>query len=218
MEKSLRQAKESKIWDTLSDSYDEKNLKAYEEAYQKSVDLVLKYVKAADRVLEIGCGTGIISFGIQDHVREVVGTDISAKMIEIAKAKAADQKAENVSFFVQDGYQNQFEDHSFDHVLLFNILYIVKEPDSVLKEAKRLLKPGGLLITATDCLKEPVSFTKGILLFIQRVMKWLGIIPFQHFYSKSDLLALFEENGFLVEESGLLNSAPANVFVVAEEK
>ena len=174
-------------------------------------------VKPYDRVLEIGCGTGIIALGIAPDVASVTGTDISPEMVEVARRKAQRQEIDNVTFQVGDGYDLPFDDRSFDAVLIFNTLHVVKEPEALLAEAHRLLKPGGPLITATDCYAEPVPLGVRLKLIAQTLLDWLGVIAFLRNYTRSELRQLIMRNGFTVEEMAVLHPAPINAFLLARK-
>ncbi len=146
----VRQQAERSIWDRLAQNYDHNVMQSFEQAYALTVDMIAEKLTPQSRVLEVGCGTGIIALEIAPKVDKMVGVDISPAMIEVAKTKAGSLALKNVHFEVGDGYDLPYEARSFDQVLLTNLLHVVKNPDAILQEAKRLLKPGGLLITVTD--------------------------------------------------------------------
>lgn len=218
LDTSVRQEKERNIWDRLASGYDANTGKTYKDAYRESIDRTKKLLDATDRVLEIGCGTGINSLGIASQCSSVTGVDISPVMIEQARTKAASENVQNLTFEVFDGYTLPFDSAAFDKVLLFNILYIVKEPQTLLAEAHRLLKPGGLLVTATDCLKEPVDLYSRIVMGYEWAMHKLGIIPFISFYRKKDVESLISQKGFTLMETANLHPSPVNYYVMAKKE
>lgn len=217
MNESLRQEKESTLWEKLASRYDRQVMRIYRNAYDLSIEKVLAVVEGKDEVLEMSCGTGIISLGIAPHVQHVAGTDISPRMISVARTKAQELEVTNVDFQVCDSYSLPFEDSSFDMVLLFNTLHFLKEPQRVLQEAYRLLKPGGCFALATDCFAEPVPFQARLRLIAQNLLKTLGIIPFMWNYSKEDLHKLLEENSFVVEDVQVLHQLPVNYYLLGRK-
>ena len=160
----------------------------YEDLFSLIIQKTKNILKSNYKVLEIGCGTGIVSLGIAAQAESVVAVDISPKMIAVAKEKAAKLSIDNVDFQIADGYSLPYENNMFDVVILSNILHIVKEPGSLLTEVSRLLKHDGLLVTATDCYLEPfASFPVKILIFIYNIMKRLGIL-YLNKYRKKDII------------------------------
>jgi len=151
-------------------------------------------------------------------VESVVATDISPQMIAVAKSKADSASITNVEFRVCDGYALPYDDQAFDAVLLFNVLHFVKEPTVMLREAHRLLKPSGYLVSATDCYAEPVPLPFRIGLGIQRLLNRMGIIPFMGYYKQEDLHQLFEQCAFAVVETDVLHPAPVNYYVLARKR
>ena len=143
MDQKTRQEKERHTWRRLATSYDERTLATYQRAHELSIEKAVRVVSGEDDVLEIGCGTGIVTLGVTPYARRVVGTDISPEMITVAQAKAEREGVTNVAFRVGDGYHHPDADGTFDVVLLFNLLHVVKEQESILWKARRLLKPGG---------------------------------------------------------------------------
>lgn len=217
MEDLTRQRKEKSIWEKMAASYDNSALANFEEAYRHSIEKCVQAVCREDRVLEIGCGTGLITLEVAPHVKQIEAVDITPQMITIAQRKADQQGVKNVQFQVYDGYALPYADASFDAVLIFNVLHIVKEPRTLLREARRLLKPGGGLITATDCYAEPVPFNIRVRLSLQRALHWLGVIPFVRYYRKAQLHSLFEQNGFQIRQTAALQTIPRNEYVLASK-
>ena len=205
------------LWDKQAPSYDKRNLKIYGSAYELSIKKARAVLSPDQKVLEIGSGTGIVALGIAPFVESVVATDISPRMIAVAKSKAESLSITNVEFRVCDGYALPYEDQAFGAVLLFNVLHFVKEPTTLLHEAHRLLKPSGYLVSATDCYADPVPLPFRIGLGIQRLLNRMGIIPFIGYYEKEDLHRLFEQCAFAVVETDVLHPAPVNYYVLARK-
>ena len=215
MDETTRQKKERIIWDKQASGYDTKVLKIYEQAYDLSIQKVRSILSPDQRVLEIGCGTGIISLGIAPYVERVVATDISPQMISVARSKGERLSVSNVDFRVCDGYSLPYDDGAFDVVLLFNTLHVVKEPATLLREAHRLLKPAGWLASATDCYAEPVPFPVRLMLGVQKLLHRVGIISFMWYYEKADIHRLLERCSFAIVDTGVLHPAPVNYYVLA---
>jgi ubiquinone/menaquinone biosynthesis C-methylase UbiE len=208
-----RQQDERAIWDKMAGSYDQNVMRTFKEAYRQTIDTILEDLMPGSRVLEIGCGTGIIAAGVASHAGEVIGVDLSPEMIRQAQKKTGEGDLPNLCFEVGDAYDLPFETASFDLVLLTNLLHVVKEPDTVLSEAKRLLKPDGILMTVTDCYAEPVPLGTRLKLAAQRLLKLLGFVKYMRYYRKAELIDLISRNGFHIQREAILHPAPVNYFL-----
>jgi ubiquinone/menaquinone biosynthesis C-methylase UbiE len=95
--------------------------------------------------LEIGCGAGRISRMLGRQFDEVHSLDVSADMIEKARAAAPD----NVQFHQVDGVHVPLSDEAVDHVFSVHVLQHLDDFDDVstyVAEAERVLKPGGTMM------------------------------------------------------------------------
>jgi ubiquinone/menaquinone biosynthesis C-methylase UbiE len=217
MDNVTRQEKEQSLWDKQARNYDKRNLKVYKDTYDLSIQKARAVLSPEHKVLEVGCGTGIISLGIAPFATSVVATDISPQMIAVAQSKAENQAISTVEFHVCDGYALPYDDQAFDAILLFNVLHFVKEPTVMLREAHRLLKFSGYLVSATDCYAEPVPLPFRIGLGIQKLLNLIGVIPFMAYFEKKDIHRLFEQCAFAVVETDVLHPAPVNYYVLARK-
>jgi ubiquinone/menaquinone biosynthesis C-methylase UbiE len=92
--------------------------------------------------VDIGCGPGGLSSAVATRGLEVTGVDRSESMLE----KAREREREGVVRFVLgDATALPCEDRSFDVVVCSSLLNIVDDPAQVLREMRRVLRPGGLV-------------------------------------------------------------------------
>lgn len=114
--------------------------------------LELAALKAGERVLDVACGTGLVTFPAAEAVGvggEVVGTDISEAMIDLVRQMASERGITNVSFDRADAEDmGTLTDASFDAVLTALGLMYVPDVVQALKEQHRVLKPGGRAVAA----------------------------------------------------------------------
>ena len=98
----------------------------------------------APRIADLGCGTGQFACRLADAApaSEIVGLDLFEGHVVLAKRDAA---RPNVTYLVGDAQASQFEDASFDAVTVRHFLHALPEPEAVLIEARRILRPGGLM-------------------------------------------------------------------------
>jgi phosphatidylethanolamine/phosphatidyl-N-methylethanolamine N-methyltransferase len=98
------------------------------------------------RVLELGVGTGIALPRYAQHL-SVVGVDYSEDMLRRARARLREKPLANVlGLALMDGARLGFADGSFDTVVAMFLITVVPDPEGVLAEATRVLKPGGELV------------------------------------------------------------------------
>ncbi|MFQ6001203.1 MAG: corrinoid protein-associated methyltransferase CpaM [Anaerolineae bacterium] len=141
---------------------------------ERAKEDIAALVNAGEQVLDIGCGTGTLAVLLAQRGAQVVGVDISASMLEIARARAREENLEEQIELRELGavdLDTAFEDQSFDCVvstLTFSELS-EGEIDYTLQQCWRILKEGGKLIIADEIL--PTSF-------IGRVMTFLYRLPF----------------------------------------
>lgn len=103
-------------------------------------------LRPGERVLDVACGTGLVSFRIVDAVGgdgAVVGTDISGEMVEAARRLAAERNIGNARFERCDAENLSLDDEPFDAALCGLGLMYVPNPVKALGGMGRLLKPGG---------------------------------------------------------------------------
>jgi ubiquinone/menaquinone biosynthesis C-methylase UbiE len=115
------------------------------DAYLDRIELA----KAA-RVLDFGCGSGVVGRQIlrrPEFKGRVIGIDLSAPLIEAGRRLAAEEGvAERLDLRVGDAHGVGLGDAYFDAVVAHTLISHVREPLAVLREAARLLKPGGRLV------------------------------------------------------------------------
>ena len=108
-------------------------------------------VQSGEQVLDIACGTGLITFPVAVAVGvngSVLGVDLSEGMIEGARAIAAERDASNVRFERMDAEALAVEDGAFDLALCALGLMYVPDPRRALGEMRRAVKRGGRVVAS----------------------------------------------------------------------
>ncbi len=99
------------------------------------------------RVLDIACGPGNFACLLAEAGFSVTGIDTYGALVEVAKEKRQAKHLANLSFRHADlARSNTFRESAFDQVVNIHSLYVHPAPDQLLKEAYRLLKPGGYAV------------------------------------------------------------------------
>jgi phosphatidylethanolamine/phosphatidyl-N-methylethanolamine N-methyltransferase len=98
------------------------------------------------RILEVGVGTGLSLPSYRADVA-VTGIDASAEMLEKARARVAEQGLRHVrDLRLMDARAMEFPDNSFDHASALHIMSVVPEPERVMAEMARVVRPGGTIV------------------------------------------------------------------------
>jgi 2-polyprenyl-6-hydroxyphenyl methylase/3-demethylubiquinone-9 3-methyltransferase len=98
------------------------------------------------KILDVGCGGGFLSNALAKNSFAVTGIDMSEDSLRIAKEH---DETQSVVYQVADAYKLPFANESFEVVTAMDFLEHVEDPEAVVKEISRLLKPGGLFIYHT---------------------------------------------------------------------
>lgn len=208
---SMREPKT--FWNFRADGYDASSGAAYAEAYEKTVERISRYLRTSDAVLDFACGTGLVSIPVAGKVRYVTAIDISDSMIKKAKEKADSENIANLDFQVLDIFDEKLRENSFDAVLACNVFPYIADKASVLSRIRTVLKPGGLLLTAGDCLGQGISR--------EGLRKWwrshTGKMPFVSFDTEKSLTKAVKEAGFEVLDTEILYRPPVNLFLAAKK-
>lgn len=120
------------------------------------------------RVLEVGVGTGL-SLPHYGAGVEVTGIDASAQMLDKAQEKVTEMGLSHVKALrVMDARALDFPDGSFDHIAAMHIMSVVPEPERVMAEMARVLRPGGTILIISHFAREPHQ--KGWLPWFERLL------------------------------------------------
>lgn len=184
-----------KFWDNTAERYSKAPVRN-EALYQEKLKKTQEYLNLESKVLEIGCGTGTTALHHAPFVGEILATDLSANMIEIARKKASEAGIENVRFeqSTVEGFEG--ESGSFDVILALNIIHLLDDPATAIKNMYDLLKPGGYFISSTVCLGDVIFSPWRVAI---PVMRLLGKIPPVKYLKRAQLMAHIEDAGFEIE-------------------
>ena len=150
MEAKLQRRIQRYGWDKAADYYEEFWRRQLEPAQNRLMELA--ELKPGERVLDVACGTGLVTFRAAEKVEpdgHVLGTDISEGMIEVARGIAEKQGSGSVSFDRMDAEDlSALPDAQFDVALTALGLMFVPDPLRALQEQHRVLRAGGRAVAA----------------------------------------------------------------------
>jgi SAM-dependent methyltransferase len=102
-------------------------------------------------VCDIGCGGGLLSISLAESVApdgQVVGIDISAPLLELARDRASEAGADNIEFVVKDAQTDRFDEEPFDLAVSQLGVMFFDEPTAAFDAIRGALRPGGRLVFA----------------------------------------------------------------------
>lgn len=127
---------------------------------------------AGDRVLEVGVGTGL-SLPLYAAGSFITGVDISEPMLEQAQERADAIGRSGVDLHVMDARSLAFPSGTFDAVLAPYIVSVVPDPDKVMAEIARVVRPGGTVIVVNRFRTEN-RFVQAIERLLTPLTCWIG--------------------------------------------
>jgi ubiquinone/menaquinone biosynthesis C-methylase UbiE len=136
-------------WDLASADYEA--LWQVQLSESQAALLALALPAAGERVLDIACGTGLATFAAARAVGpkgQVLGIDLSGRMVEAAEKRARDLSLSNCSFSRMDAERLALPDGSFDLVLCALGLMYMPDAEQAVREMCRVLRPGGRVALA----------------------------------------------------------------------
>lgn len=203
----------SVFWNRRSKVYDEQVLSVYENAYKKTIKHSIVFLKKEDRVFEIGCGTGNATLPISKYVKEITATDISEDMIQKAREKAEKRSIDNITFCKGELTRMKIEPESYDGVVAYNVLLYMKNREEVIEKIYEILKPGGIFLSATDCLGRNLSKDSMKKFWKSKLHR----MPYVAFYTPISLKQRIQKKDFEVIEIVNLHKNPPNIFIAAKK-
>ncbi len=186
--------REAAFWNKLADKYSRRPV-ADEAAYQKKLEITREYFKPDMEVLEIGCGTGSTAIAHAPCVGHIRATDLSTRMIEIAKDKAKVAGIENVTFEASSIDALDVPDASVDVVMAHSVLHLLEDKEQVIADVHKMLKPGGVFVSSTACIGDMMLPLRLII----PVGRLLRLFPLVKVFSVADLKTSLETGGFDID-------------------
>jgi ubiquinone/menaquinone biosynthesis C-methylase UbiE len=199
------------FWDRMAPKYARKPV-GDPDAYHEKLALLASLLRPKDRVFEIGCGTGTTALRLAPGVAHYTATDGSRAMIRIAGAKLGPGAPANVTFQHVDAAE-QVAGAPFDAICAFSLLHLVEDVPTVLAAVHAQLKPGGLFLSKTVCMKAAAWPIR----FLVPALTTLRIAPRVTPLSRMDLVRFLEEASLRVERTEHLGKNRMSPIIVARK-
>jgi alkylated DNA repair protein alkB family protein 8/tRNA (uracil-5-)-methyltransferase TRM9 len=197
----------------------------------KELSIFNSLIKDGDKVLDLGCGNGRLVELFNGKAVDYLGVDNSENLLSIAK-----KRYPKSNFLLADALNLPFPDNSFDAVFSIAVLHHIPGRELRIKffdEAKRVLKPGGVLVLTVWNLFRSKTLP---LLFRHSFLKTIGLskleygdvlVPwadktnrYYHYFTKREMTELVKKTNFEIIEIGSLKSignGRDNLYLVAKK-
>ncbi len=168
--------------------------------------------------LDVGCGTGFLSFELVARGHRVTGVDFAAAMIAEARRKAVERSV-SIRLEEADAEQLPFPPGSFDLVISRHLLWTLPHPEAAIDEWVRVLRPGGRLIVVDSQVDAGAAPPAAENARTSREYAAIGDrLPFLGGRSREEIAALLEAHGIVnVRSDPLLDLVAAQAQRMVEE-
>lgn len=209
-------AKDAHFWDRTAHRY-AAAATADEAGYERTLERTRALLRAEDRVLELGCGTGTTALRLAGAVQSYLATDMSGGMIAIAEAKLAAAPLPALAFRIATAESLVPEAATFEAVLGFNYLHLIRDLPGTLRHIHGLLAPEGLFISKTPCLGDMNPLIRLALL---PAMRAIGKAPHVGVFGAADLGRQIAAAGFeiLATEGHATRGKDRRPYLVARKR
>jgi 2-polyprenyl-6-hydroxyphenyl methylase / 3-demethylubiquinone-9 3-methyltransferase len=156
------------------------------------------------RLLDIGCGGGLLSEPMARLGAEVVGADASERNIAVARLHAG-QMGLSIDYRATTAEALAAAGEGFDVVLAMEVIEHVAEPQTFLDACARMLRPGGIMVAST-LNRNPKSWAMAIV-GAERILRWLprGTHEWSKFVTPDELFAMLSGAGLQpVDRKGMV--------------
>jgi ubiquinone/menaquinone biosynthesis C-methylase UbiE len=211
------EGKARKFWDKQAKRYDNAE-KQFEHVYELVIAKTKEYLDSNDIVLDFGCATGTKTLEIAPLVKHIHGLDISTEMIKEAVKKQDAANIKNCSFSQGNIFEYEMEIASYDKIISFGVIHLLEDSKRAIKRIYELLKPGGLFISTTACLKDKMAFKNSLQFSVYFLLKKLGIFPLHlNMFSTTDVEELIVDQNFQIVAAEKLFSGITSSFIIAKK-
>lgn len=189
----------------FAESWEElRGLYVDDERVDKALTRIIRECRVTD-MLDIGTGTGRVPRLAGDHVASVIGIDNSREMLAIARANLDRDGLRNCQVRHADMYRMPFSEDRFDLITANLLVHYADDPEAVLAEAIRVLRPGGRLVVVDFAPHGMAELRE------EHEHRWLG-------FSEAQMARMFDAVGLEGESPTYLEGDPLTVCIWVARK
>jgi len=209
--------KTQKFWDKQAQKYDD-NERQFNSVFHDLIIRTKKYLTTEDNLLDFGCATGTKTIALAESVKHIHGLDISSEMISRANKKKKEKSIKNIIFEQGDLFDINFELASFDKIISYGVIHLLNDSKKVIQRIHELLKPDGLFISTTACLKDKMAFKNSLEFNAFLLIKSLGIFPLHlNKFTTDDVEKLISSQNFQIVKAENIFHGITISYVIAKK-
>lgn len=189
----------------------------FKSLYKSIIPLITGSVSYEDNVIELGCGSGLISIPVLSIVKKFIGIDLDEKMIKVAnrKLELLDDPSLDAQFIVSDASNPTLDDLAmkYDKIIVVNLLHVVESPSEILLEAKSMLKRNGQILVVDFCHGEKMGFKYALMSKLMNLGAKIGLMEKLWRFTFSDIRKLIEKVGLKIKQQEIFHAKFPFVFM-----
>lgn len=205
------------FWDKIAEGYAKSSAKNKGPNYAARIERAAAVFGGAGEVLEVGCASGEITMDLAAHCTRIHGIDLGAKLIEFARASAAERGIGNATFEKIDAMDPALPvpEGGYDAVTMYSVIHLVPDPPALVRRLHGLLKPGGHLISETPCLGDWSWVWRPVIGAVRLIGKAPSIV---HRIKAAELEAMLADTGFEILEGTVHNLKSGQHCITARKR
>lgn len=209
--------KTQKFWNKQAEKYDSSE-RQFESVFKEVISKTKEYINTSDHVLDFGCATGTKTLEFAGVTKQIHGIDISDEMIKEANKKKSELNIMNASFAHESIFNNDLEKASFDKIISFGVIHLLEDKEKVIQRIHELLKPEGLFISTTACLKNKMAFKNRLEFSAYSIIKRFGIFPLHlNMLETNDVESLIINGNFQIVKAEKIFHGITISFIIARK-
>tara|TARA_Y100000310_G_C20671149_1_gene810370 strand:+ start:1356 stop:2138 length:783 start_codon:yes stop_codon:yes gene_type:complete len=203
----------TKAFDYYSMHYgDVNNKKKYPSLYLRHQYILKMLEGCKGKVLDIGCGAGIMVKDLLDRGFSVHASDFAPNMVEATKEITMNHQGE-VSFSQEDIEGMSFNDNEFDYIVCAGVLEYLSKDDKALDEVARVLKPNGTAIITVPNKLSPALYADKLARFVlpKSVVERITTFNLHREHNPRELEEALKKRGLVKEDFAYFHFYPIPV-------
>lgn len=158
--------------------------------FHRRAEMLTAPICKIDKVLEVGCGTGLLTSFLMETGADITAIDVSKELLDIAESRI---NSKNLIFKLENAYATNFPDSYFDFVVGSSVLHHL-DLEKALKEFQRILKPNGVIRFTEPNMLNPQIFLQKNIPWLKRKM---GDSPDEMAFVRYSLKKIMKKNNFV---------------------